>query len=313
MVGNLAEWTDTIVDGQVPIMSGGFTALGETFNAASPQTYRAATHSTRFLGFRVAEELSVNTYVYGVDNNGVIWQINPAAKTSSPVRKTTLTTAPNALAFDPARQHLFVFDGAVPGDMYLWNIPANTFTKITINAAVIDLTEVPAGAAYYNNAVWFFYPKATSYTGVRNSRELIKIPLTYGASVTAGQPQIIQTNVQTSIDNRFGDFAINPNTGLLYASTNTGYMYTLNVNTPNASFTLLKSGMAGMQVSFNAAYNLVYLHNIIAGQWYTHDITTNTITTLDLVTTITPSNSNSVGFRDLCGPNTAALPVITLP
>jgi hypothetical protein len=197
--------------------------------------------------------------------------------------------------------------------MYLWNIPANTFTKITINAAVIDLTEVPAGAAYYNNAVWFFYPKATSYTGVRNSRELIKIPLTYGASVTAGQPQIIQTNVQTSIDNRFGDFAINPNTGLLYASTNTGYMYTLNVNTPNASFTLLKSGMAGMQVSFNAAYNLVYLHNIIAGQWYTHDITTNTITTLDLVTTITPSNSNSVGFRDLCGPNTAALPVITLP
>jgi hypothetical protein len=90
-------------------------------------------------------------------------------------------------------------------------------------------------------------------------------------------------------------------------------MYTLSLNAPTTSFTLLKSGMAGMQVSFDSSYSFVYLHSTITGQWYKHELATNKITDLNFTTAVTPGNALGAGLRDLAGPHVAALPAITLP
>jgi alpha-tubulin suppressor-like RCC1 family protein/formylglycine-generating enzyme required for sulfatase activity len=317
MAGNLSEWTDSVID-ENPVVMGTGSFTGTLTSASSPVETRVSANATRLRGFRVAGSLPAVTYTYGVDNNNVIWQINPAARTRAPIRQTGLSGFTNALAFDVTRQHMFILNNNTPNALYFYNLATNTFTFLPLTSATISLLQYdtrPAGwpgAAYYSNAIWLFFPTANSYTGPYTNRDLIKLPINYAGNIAINNAEIVATNIPTTLDNRISDLAINTNTGLLYASTSLGDIYTLNLNAPTTSFTQLKTGMPGLQVSFDATWSFVYLQSAATGQWYSHDLTTNKITALKFTTAVTPESFDGVGFRDLAGPNIQAMPNISL-
>ena len=252
-------------------------------------------------------------FIYGIDNNNDIWEVDPVAKTSTLVLPQASGTS-NSLAYDTAREDLFY----IGQDLRLkyWSQASGT--------TVGDLGALPIvdnnanNAAFYNNAYWFFD---------FNSNVLNKISLTYSGSGVNAIPSIAgsQTysiagmNLPNAEDpgatglntNTFGDIAINVNTGILYASTTRGRFYSLNLTgDPTNTFTELAAGLGlsntlGLQLAFNTDYSILYGHSYENGAWYE-------VSTIDgarmLISGFSTTPVGGKGFRDLGGSAVAAVP-----
>jgi len=251
----------------------------------------------------------VPAFIYGIDNNNDIWEIDPVAKTSSLALAQPSGTS-NSLAYDTARNDLFF----IGPDLKLkyWSRENGT-TVGNVSETPVVLANNANNAAYYNNAYWFFD---------FNSNVLNKISLSYTGTGATAVPSISATQT-FSIDgmnlpgpdgintNTFGDIAINATTGILYASTTRGRFYSLNVSDdPTTTFTELAaplgtSNLLGLQLAFNTDYSVLYGHSYEDGAWY--EVSTgNGGRTLISDFTTTPSGGK--GFRDLGGAAITAVP-----
>ena len=244
--------------------------------------------------------------IYGIDNDNDIYEVDPVAKTSTLVLPQATTGGlSNSLAYDTAREDLFF----IGPDFKLkyWTRASGT-TVSDVGAAPIATVD-PNNAAYYNDAYWFFD---------FNSNVLNKISLSYSGTGTGAVPSISssQTFSIAGMDlpnpavglntNTFGDIAINPNTGMLYASTTRGRFYSLNLNgDPTNTFIQLAAPIAtsgtdntlGLQLSFNTDYSTLYGHSYESGDWFTVGLADGGRTGIGYQTT--PFEGK--GFRDLGG------------
>jgi hypothetical protein len=259
----------------------------------------------------------VPAFIYGIDNNNDIWEIDPIAKTSSLALSQPSGTS-NSLAYDTVRNDLFF----IGPDLKLkyWSRENGT-TVGNVSETPVVLANNANNAAYYNDANRFFD---------FNSNVLNKISLSYSGTGAAAVPSIVGTaaysingmNLPNAIDpgavglntNTFGDIAINANTGFLYASTTRGRFYSLDLNgDPTNTFLQLGEPIAtsgtdnsvGLQLAFNTDYSVLYGHSYEDGAWY--EVSTgNGARTLISDFTTTPSGGK--GFRDLGGAAITAVP-----
>lgn len=249
--------------------------------------------------------------IYGIDNNNDIYEIDPIAKTSTLALSQSSGTS-NALAFNTDRDQLY-FIG--PDNSLKYWVQGSGTTGISV-AGSPTISLDPNNAAYYNNAYWFF---------AFNSNELHRWDIAYSGTGSSGVPTITGTQVY-SIDgmnlpnpgvglntNTFGDIAINPNTGMLYASTTRGRFYSLNLSgDPTSTFTQLGAPIAtsgtdntvGLQLAFNTDYSVLYGHSYETGDWYDVSLVDGARTSISFSTT--PFEGK--GFRDLGGSAVAAVP-----
>jgi len=249
--------------------------------------------------------------IYGVDNANDIYQIDPVAKTSSRILEQPTGGASNSLAYDSSRSHLF-FIGPDNGLKY-WLKDSGTTVSAVAGATLP--TPDPNNAAYYGNAYWFFQ---------FNSNVLNKVNLSYAGSGTSAVPSIssIDTftingmNLPNAVDpnavgfntNTFGDIAINPNTGILYASTSRGRFYSVNLGTntfKELAASLGNDNTVGLQLAFNTDYSILYGHSYETGLWYEVSLTDGARTP---ITDFSTTPFGGKGFRDLGGSAVAAVP-----
>ena len=255
-------------------------------------------------------------YIYGIDNNNDIWEIDPILKSSTLALVQPMGTS-NSLAYDTNRNDLFF----IGPDLKLkyWSRESGT-TVGNVSETPVVAANNANNAAYYSDAYWFFD---------FNSNVLNKISLTYSGSGATAVPSIVgtQTYAITGMDlpnaldpnavgfntNTFGDIAINANTGMLYASTTRGRFYSLNLTgDPTSTFQELGAPIAtsgtentvGLQLSFNTDYSVLYGHSYETGDWFTVGLADGTRTSIDYATT--PFGGK--GFRDLGGSAITAVP-----
>lgn len=247
----------------------------------------------------------VPAFIYGIDDNNDIWEIDPVAKRSSLALVQPSGTS-NSLAYDTVRNDLFFIDSQKK--LRYWSRESGTTVGEVSSTPVTTSPDNPNNAAYYNNAVWFFD---------FNSNVLNKISLSYTGTGATAVPSISGTQT-FSIDgmnlpgpdgantNTFGDIAINATTGILYASTTRGRFYSLNVSDdPTTTFTQLAAPLGltndlGLQLSFNTDYSVLYGHSYENGAWYEVSTVNGARTPISGFTT-TP-------FRDLGGAAITAVP-----
>ena len=255
-------------------------------------------------------------YIYGIDNNNDIYEINPVTKTSTLALVQPMGVS-NSLAYDTDRNDLFF----IGPDLKLkyWSRESGT-TVGNVDETPVVTANNANNAAYYNNAYWFFD---------FNSNVLNKISLSYSGTGATAVPSISgsQTfsiagmDLPNAVDplavglntNTFGDIAIDANTGILYASTTRGRFYSLNLTgDPTNTFTQLGAPIAtsgtentvGLQLSFNTDYSVLYGHSYETGDWFTVGLADGTRTSIDYSTT--PIGGK--GFRDLGGAAITAVP-----
>ncbi len=254
------------------------------------------------------------SYIYGIGDNNLIWEIDPVGQTSRSVFNTGLTGQSNAFAFDTVRDQMFFVDAN--NDLYYWNHDT-TIARVATAAqlGVSGTTSQPWNAAYYSDSFWFFNTE---------SDQLNKVALSYSGtgSTTPGFGSLttysisgIPYNATPGDRNRFGDIAIiasGRGAGMLYAATawptNTdGLFYSLDLNTltTTGTATLIKgagvpdgNGNPNLQLSFNGDYSTLYGHDYNGAKWYTVDLATGNLTEIVGFTTYT---SGTNGFRDLGG------------
>jgi hypothetical protein len=248
------------------------------------------------------------SYIYGIDDNNDIWEIDPVGQAASQVFATGLpgTANSNAFAYDKVRENMFFLNGSgTSSQLYVWNKPTNSLS-IAATAAQLGVVDPnpnqQAANAAYNAAdgrYWFFqdgtdqlYSVAFSYTG--------NIPTFNGTTfytVGAGY----------SSSSMYGDIAIDPRAGngTLYGSTTTGEFFSLDLTDPGNSYNNIGNSGVGLQLSFSSDYTILYGQDFSTKEWYTVD-----------------TNSGAIGssfwtlsddaFRDLGGSSetTAAIPEI---
>ena len=246
-------------------------------------------------------------FIYGVDNNNDIYEINPVAKTSTLALVQPAGGFSNSLAFDTNRNHLF-FIGPDNGLKY-W-VQGSGSTSLNVAGSPTVGTD-PNNAAYYDNAYWFF--------GF-NSNVLNRWNLDYSGVGSAAVPSVSGTQSFSIVGmdlppggtvdntNTFGDIAINPTTGMLYASTSRGRFYSVDLATKaltQLAASLGNDNTVGLQLSFNTDYSVLYGHSYEDGAWYT-------VSTVDgartLISDFSTTPFGGKGFRDLGGSAVAAVP-----
>lgn len=255
-----------------------------------------------------AEPLPPNSYIYGIDDDNFLWQLDPVSKTSVRVYQTVLTGISNALAFDTGRNDLFAVDGS--NDLWWWNAVVDSPAKVA-TAADLGLTanriDQPWSAAYYDNSYWFFRGASTQGTN-----ELSRVMFNYSGETPIVQSMTTFTISGTSLtENSFGDIAITPS-GTLYAynQATVGRFYSLDLNTAASGtvggFNLINTTSGtGLQLSFNADYTTLYGHNYDDGKWYEINTSNGSLTEVAGFTSIA---TGSFGFRDLGGATITAVP-----
>lgn len=245
----------------------------------------------------------VPAYIYGIDNDNDIYEVDPVSKTSTLVlAQATEGGLSNSLAFDTAREDLF-FIG--PDFKLKYWTKASGTTVADVGTSPIASTD-PNNASYYNDAYWYFD---------FNSNVLNKVSLTYSGTGVNAVPSISGTqgwniagmnlpNPSSGANtNTFGDIAINATTGILYASTTRGRFYSVNLNgDPTNTFTELALPLGtentlGLQLAFNTDYSILYGHSYETGDWYEVSLLDGTRTPISYSTT--PFDGK--GFRDLGG------------
>jgi len=246
-------------------------------------------------------------FLYGIDNNNDIYEIDPVAKTSTLALAQPAGGFSNSLAFDTNRNQLF-FIGPDNGLKY-WVQGSGTTASAVSGPGLVEVD--PNNAAYHNNAYWFFE---------FNSNILKQVNLTYTGTGSSAVPSISSVDLfeitgmglpptgSVNNTNTFGDIAINPTTGTLYASTSRGRFYSVDLATK--TFTQLAASLGndntvGLQLSFNTDYSVLYGHSYEDGAWYE-------VSTINGARTLIPGFSTtpfgSKGFRDLGGSAVAAVP-----
>lgn len=249
-------------------------------------------------------------FIYGIDNNNDIWEIDPIAKTSSLALSQPSGTS-NSLAYDTVRNDLFFIDSQ--NKLRYWSRESGTTVGEVSSTPVTTSPDNPNNAAYYNNAIWFFD---------FNSSVLNKISLSYSGTGATAVPSIVGTATYSiagmnlpgpggANTNTFGDIAINATTGILYASTTRGRFYSLNVfDDPTTTFTELAAPLGitndlGLQLSFNTDSSVLYGHSYEDGAWYEVNTVDGART---LISDFTTMPSGGKGFRDLGGAAITAVP-----
>ena len=108
---------------------------------------------------------ATNSYIYGIDDSNDIWQVNPepGEQTFVDGYNTNLANQSNAFTFDRDRDQMFFLnrDPGAPApsenNLWMWNKPLGTFVQIATGTQLsINGLTIPANAAYYANAFWFF-------------------------------------------------------------------------------------------------------------------------------------------------------------
>jgi hypothetical protein len=195
------------------------------------------------------------SFIYGVDDDNIIYEVNTSTQSSQPVFATGLTGLSNAFAYDTARQQFWFVDAN--RNLQLWN---GGSALITVAPARTIGTTQPANAAYFNNSFWYF----TDATATLN-----RIPLSYTDPLmpTAGVKEIFTVSGITANTNTFGDIAINPD-GIFFGATVTGRFFTVDLNAATKTqITLLNPGTnPSPQLSFSADFTKLYGQNFAGGQ-----------------------------------------------
>jgi hypothetical protein len=256
-----------------------------------------------------AQAATLGAYLYGIDDAGSLYEINPADQTWNVVAVSASSTLANSLAYDQSRQQLFFTNRDL--DFQVWDRTSGSLNNL---GNALSVTGEPGNAAYYQDAYWYFDS---------NSTTLNKASLNYAgstpsvASITSfGIAGMAATGDNT---NTFGDIAIDTAQGILYASTSRGRFYSVNLADPANSFQEIAASAGsdrsfGLQLSFNADSSVLYGHRYSDGSWYTIDTTNGAATQIAGFIT-TPGGA---GFRDLGGaaavpePSTFALAAIGL-
>jgi hypothetical protein len=246
--------------------------------------------------------------IYGIDNNNDIYEIDPVNKTSALALVQPAGGFSNALAYDTTRDHLF-FIGPDNGLKY-WAQGSGT-TGLNVAGSPAVGTD-PNNAAYYDNAYWFFEHDSNvlhrwnlSYTGTGAGA----VPSISGTQsfVIAGMDLPPTGSVNNT--NSFGDIAINPTTGILYASTSRGRFYSVDLlNSMTFTQLLVSPGndnTVGLQLSFNTDYSILYGHSYTSGSWYEVNPANGNQTA---ITGFSTKPFGDTGFRDLGGAAVAAVP-----
>jgi len=245
-------------------------------------------------------------FIYGIDDSNNIHEVNTS--TQSSVEVYTNGTIPsgfsNAFAYDTARDQFFFIDSG--NNLEFWSRSGNPTTLVT--AADLDLTSnpQPQNAAYYNDAYWFFY---------ENTNTLVQVPFTYVAGLpTVGSPATVNGFLLSQAGggtgpstwtNTFGDIAINANTGILYGATQSGVLFSVDLNGGNPSTaTSIASGLPSLQLSFSSDYSTLYGQAFGGGQWYEVSTTTGATTPINGFIT---QFSGTDGLRDLGGAATTSV------
>lgn len=245
----------------------------------------------------------VPAYIYGIDNDNDIYEIDPIAKTSTLVLpQATEGGLSNSLAYDTTREDLFF----IGPDFKLkyWTRQSGTTVSDVGTSPIVSID--PNNAAYYNDAYWYFD---------FNSNVLNKISLSYSGTGAAAVPSVSGSTTYTIAGmnlpnpgtgfntNTFGDIAINATTGMLYASTARNRFYSVDLNDPVNTFTQLLASASetdntlGVQLAFNTDYSILYGHSYETGEWYEIALADGARTSLSFSTT--PFEGK--GFRDLGG------------
>ena len=273
-------------------------------------------------GHRAAHgESVIPSYIYGIADNNQIYQINPKPGQQSfvSVYNTGLNGQSNAFAFDRVRDQMYFMNPsgsfnsqAYSNGLFLWNKPAGTFSLLASGTAVGVLGgSIPANAAYYQDAFWYF---------TENSFTLNKVSLSYSGTGSAAVPNGV-SGIETFVmntggslaanQNNFGDIAIDIDIGVLYGYTaaSGGKFYSLGLSnvvsgTLNDFSLISTTSGTGLQISFNEDYSVLYGHNYTNGRWYDINLTTGSLTDLNFVTT----TNGTTGFRDLGGASITAVP-----
>ena len=134
--------------------------------------------SLRMLGMLVALTLTlaspaasgatIGSLLYGIDDAGSIYEINPSDQTSTLVKTGASTTLANSLAYDAAREQLLYVNKDL--DLQVWDRTSGSVSSL---GNALSLTGDPGNAAFYQDAYWYF----TTNTAVLN-----KASLTYTGS-----------------------------------------------------------------------------------------------------------------------------------
>jgi hypothetical protein len=255
-----------------------------------------------------APAATLNAFMYGINDNNEIYEVNPVDKTSRLLligSSKVLGSTANSVGYDDVRNHLF-FLGADSVFRY-WSRATNQIQDVQ---GLSRQTSVdPFNGCYYNDAFYFFEA---------NTNELKKAELSYTGSGETAVPSVtglvsyaIQGMDATGVNtNTFGDIAIDTATGVLYASTSRGRFYSIDLQNPETSFQEIGASLGndrslGLQLSFDRTNNVLYGQRYIDGTWYTVDQTTGATTQIAGLTTVFGGGH---GFRDLGGSAVNAVP-----
>lgn len=300
-----------------PLSLNGYVTVANTGNSADSTGYGRVNYSYQinkylltnneycnFLNNVATTPTSASTkdIAYGISNQNVIYEINLTDKTCEPVFDTQLVgVITNAMAFDSVKKAVYFFDNN--HNMYSWNLGSTLTLLGNIDTiASLGITspwESISAAAYYDGAIWIFNSAAA------NNTQLVKITISYSNS---NVPSIASTTKYTTnisgITSTYGDISIN-NSGILYGNTSVGQFYSLDVNNPNSSFSLKKTGTGNLQNVFNRDYTVLYSHNYNTGAWSTINLTNGNLTSINYTTSVSIAVTNQPGYglRDVCGPN----------
>lgn len=247
------------------------------------------------------------TYIYGIDDNNIIWEVDPLAKTIVKVNDTNLAgnAISNSMAYDTDRdQFFFMYSGSTAkyqNKLVFWdraNTGINSLDDVTTLSSIgATNANTPANASYWKDSFWFF--KGGS------SRVLVRVQMTYvDGKPQAGTPVEYTVPALPTGSYNFGDIAINA-AGKLFGATSNGVLFSIDLNTvatnPNAAFTFIRSGLPSLQLSFNPDYTVLFGHSYETGAWSEIDQGTGTQTDLGFATKLGTTNK---GFRDLGGAST---------
>lgn len=249
--------------------------------------------------FAVVSQANAGTFIYGVDANDDLWEIDPVGKASAKIfTAATAADTANALGYDTARGQILY----IGSDNNLSVLIPGSSSPQPVGGLPLGVSTNPLNAAYHNDAFWFFE---------HNSTTLTKASMSYAGvggaavpSITGIERFVVQGMSATDVNtNTFGDIAIDPDTNTLYASTSRGRFYSVDLANPTTSFTQIAASLGndksvGLQLSFDNTGNVLYGHNYSDGTWYTVDPATGGRSVIDGFVTL-PTGGR--GFRDLGG------------
>jgi len=257
--------------------------------------------------------LPPNPFLYGVDVNGDIWEVDVANKSFAILAKAfdqNKQLYVNGVSYDSVRDHIYYFKGPQPltqsGTTYNWyslNYLSQS-SNANNNGSVFTtrlMQSLPIGAAYYNNRIWFFKSQ--------NSNILQVVSLDYSRSYVMASFAIdylreyLIDNIDAS-QNEIGDIAIDCNTGIMYVLNTNGRFFSINLNSPTNTFNLIRPANSDVprspQLAFNTNYSTLYCHGSENGDWYTIDKTSGNVTSLNFKSILNDVVGNK-GLVDIAG------------